>query len=78
MVASSTLQQIGCLHRQKSTVEIETIIHVFVGQVVALVHGQAVERVQSAVSSAFAGSVVAPKAQASAQPALAAAPASST
>jgi len=54
---------------QKSTADIEEIVHSFVEQVVALVQRQAVERVRSAVSSAFAGSTVSPKAPASAQPA---------
>jgi hypothetical protein len=54
---------------QKSTVEIEEIIHSFVEQVVALVHRQAVERVKSAVSSAFAVATVSPKAPAAVTPA---------
>jgi hypothetical protein len=54
---------------QRSTVEIEEIIRSFVEQVVALVHRQTVERIQNAVSSAFAGATVSPKTRASVQPA---------
>jgi hypothetical protein len=57
---------------QKAKVEIDEIVHSFVEQVVALVQRQTVQRVQSAVASAFAGSTVSPKVGASARPAPAA------
>lgn len=53
----------------KANVQIEEIVRAFVEQVVVLVRRQAVERVQSAVASALAGSTVSHKATPAARPA---------